>query len=56
MRPMSQLIRKLAPLCAVLFPVSLLARRYLGSPGGTWGQTALLVEGAASLATLSPQP
>ena len=56
MRPVPRLISKLAPLRAVLFPVSLLARRYVGSPGGTWGQTALLVEGAASLATLSPQP
>ena len=46
MRPAPQLFRKLAPLCAVLFPLSLLA------PGSAWGQTTLLVQGGASLATL----
>jgi len=46
MRPTPQLFRKLAPLCAVLFPVSLLV------PGSAWGQTTLLVQGGASLATL----
>ena len=46
MRSVPQLFRKLAPLCAVLFTVSLL------SPGSAWGQTTLLVQGGASLATL----
>ena len=50
MRPPPHLFRKLAPLCAVLFPVSLLA------PGSAWGQITLLVHGGVSLATLSPQP
>ena len=46
MRPAPQLFRTLAPLCAVLFTVSLLA------PGSAWSQTTLLVQGGASLATL----
>ena len=50
MRPAPQLFRKLAPLCAVLFPISLLA------PGSAWGQTTLQVQGGASLATPSPRP
>ena len=50
MPPAPQLFHKLAPLCALLFPVGLLA------PGSAWSQTTLLVQGGASLATPSPQP
>ena len=50
MRPAPQLFRELAPLCAVLFPVSLLA------PGSACSQTTLLVPGGASLAIPSPRP
>lgn len=45
MRLGPRLFPKLAALCAVPFPVSLLA------PGSAWGQTTLLVQGGQSLAT-----